>query len=61
MKLIEGKCLIGVELRLSQMRAPVLKYLGRYEFAGALFSAALRRGPWGVKELKRRGFFRKGQ
>jgi hypothetical protein len=60
-KLIEGKRLIGVELCLSQMRAPVLKYLGRYEFVGAPFSAALRRGPWGLKELKRRGVFRKGQ
>jgi hypothetical protein len=49
-KLIEGKRLIGVELRLNQIRAPVLKYLGRYEFARVLLSAALRRGPQGVKE-----------
>jgi hypothetical protein len=48
-KLIEGKRLIGVELRLSQIRAPVLKYRGRYEFVGARFSAVRRRGPRVVK------------
>jgi hypothetical protein len=49
-KLIEWKRLLGVELRLSQIRALVIKYRGRYEFAGARFSAAPRRGPQGAKE-----------
>jgi hypothetical protein len=49
-KLIEGKHLIGVELRLSQTRTPVFKYRARYELAGAWFSAVRRRGPRDVKE-----------
>jgi hypothetical protein len=49
-KLIEGKHLLSVESGLSQIRAPVIKYRDRYEFAGARFSAAPRRGPRGVKE-----------
>jgi hypothetical protein len=49
-KLIDGKHLLGVELGLSQIRAPIIKYRSRYEFAGARFSAAPRRGPQGVKE-----------
>jgi hypothetical protein len=49
-KLIERKRLLGVELGLSQIRAPVIKYRGQYEFVGARFSAAPRRGPRGVKE-----------
>jgi hypothetical protein len=31
-KLIEGKRSLGVELGLSQVRAPIIAYLGRYEF-----------------------------
>jgi hypothetical protein len=50
MQLIEGKCFLGVELSLSQVRAPVVERRGRYEFAGAQFSAAPRRGPWVVKK-----------
>jgi hypothetical protein len=49
MQLIEGKRLIGVELGLSQVRAPAIAYLGWYEFAGARFFAALRQGPQVVK------------
>jgi hypothetical protein len=49
-KFIEGKHLLRVELGLSLIRAPVVKYYGWYEFAGARFSAAPRRGPQGVKE-----------
>jgi hypothetical protein len=49
-KLIGGKCLLGVELGLSQIRAPIIKYRDWYEFTGARFSAAPRRGPRGVKE-----------
>jgi hypothetical protein len=49
-KLIEGKRLIDVELRLSQTRTPIFKYRGRYELAGARFSAVRRRGPRDVKE-----------
>jgi hypothetical protein len=49
-KLIEGKHLLRVELGLSRIRAPVVKYCDQYEFAGARFSAAPRRGPRGVKE-----------
>jgi hypothetical protein len=48
-KLIEGKRLIGVELRLSQTRTPVFKYRGRYELVGARFSTVRRRGPRVVK------------
>jgi hypothetical protein len=36
-KLIEGKCSLGVELGFSQVRAPAIAYLGRYRFAGARF------------------------
>jgi hypothetical protein len=49
-KLIEGKHSLGVELGLSQVRAPAIAYFSRYEFAGARFSAAPHRGPRGVKE-----------
>jgi hypothetical protein len=49
-KLIEGKHLLRDELGLSRIRAPVVKYRGWYEFVGAQFSAAPRRGPRGVKE-----------
>jgi hypothetical protein len=49
-KLIEGKHLLRVELGLNRIRAPAIDYFSRYEFAGALFSAAPRRGPRGVKE-----------
>jgi hypothetical protein len=50
MQLIEGKRLLGVELGLSQIRAPVIKCRGWHEFAGAWFFAAPRRGPWVVKK-----------
>jgi hypothetical protein len=43
-QLIEGKHLLGVELGLSQVRAPAIAYLGRYEFAGAWFFASRRQG-----------------
>jgi hypothetical protein len=49
-KLIEGKHLLRVELGLSRIRAPVVKYRSRYEFAGARFSTAPHHGPRGVKE-----------
>jgi hypothetical protein len=49
-KLIEGKHLLSVELGLSRIRAPVVKYRGWYEFTGAHFSAVPRRGQQGVKE-----------
>jgi hypothetical protein len=49
-KLIEGKQFLRVELGLSLIRAPVVKYCGRYELAEARFSAVRRRGLRGVKE-----------
>jgi hypothetical protein len=49
-KLIEGKHLLGVELGLSQVRAPIIERRGRYEFPGARFSTAPRRGPRVVKK-----------
>jgi hypothetical protein len=49
MQLIEGKHLLGVELGLSQVRAPAIAYLGWYRFAGARFVATRRRGPRVVK------------
>jgi hypothetical protein len=49
MQLIEGKCLLGVELGLSQIRAPIIEGHGRYRFAGARFFAGRRRGPRVVK------------
>jgi hypothetical protein len=49
MQLIEGKRSLGVELGLSQVRAPTIAYLGRYRFAGARFFASSRRGPRVVK------------
>jgi hypothetical protein len=49
-KLIEGKHLLRVELGLSRIRAPVVKYRGRYELVGARFSAVRHRGLRGVKE-----------
>ena len=50
MKLIKGKRSLGVELGLSQVRASVIAYLGRYEFAGARFLDVRRRGPQVVKK-----------
>jgi hypothetical protein len=35
MQLIEGKHFLGIELGLSQVRAPVIECRGRYRFAGA--------------------------
>jgi hypothetical protein len=49
MQLIEVKRSLGVELGLSQVRAPTIAYLGRYRFAGAQFFAARHRGPRVVK------------
>jgi hypothetical protein len=49
-QLIEGKRSLRVELGFSQVRAPTIAYRGRYEFAGARFSAAPRRGPRVVKK-----------
>jgi hypothetical protein len=49
MKLIKGKRSLGVELGLSQVRAPTIAYLGRYRFVGVWFVAARRRGPRVVK------------
>jgi hypothetical protein len=49
-KLIEGKRSLGVELGLNQVRAPVIAYHGRYEFAGARFLDVRRRGPRVVKK-----------
>jgi hypothetical protein len=48
-QLSEGKRLLGIELGLSQVRAPTIAYLGRYRFVGARFFAARRRGPRVVK------------
>jgi hypothetical protein len=50
MKLIEGKRLLGVELDLSQIRAPVIECRSRYEFTEARFLAVRRRGPRVVKK-----------
>jgi hypothetical protein len=49
-KLIGGKHLLGLELGLSRIRAPVVKYHGRYVLAGARFSAVRRRGPQDAKK-----------
>jgi hypothetical protein len=49
-KLIEGKRSLGVELGLSQVRAPAIAYLGQYRFTGAWFFAVRRRGPRVVKK-----------
>jgi hypothetical protein len=48
-QLIEGKQLLGVELGVSQVRAPAIACLGRYRFAGARLIAVRRRGPQVVK------------
>jgi hypothetical protein len=49
MQLIEEKRSLGVELGFSQVREPSIAYRGRYEFPGARFSTAPRRGPRVVK------------
>jgi hypothetical protein len=54
-QLIKGKHLLGVELGLSQVKAPVIGCRGRYRFAGARFFAARRRGPRVVKNKNREG------
>jgi hypothetical protein len=48
-QLIEGKRLLGVELGLSQIRAPVIECHSRYRLAGARSAAVRRRGPDIVK------------
>jgi hypothetical protein len=48
-QLSEGKRLLGVELGVSQVRAPAIVCLGQYRFAGARFIAAHCRGPRVVK------------
>jgi hypothetical protein len=50
MQLIERKHLLGVELGLIQVRAPVIECRGRYGFAGARSAAVRRRGPDVVKK-----------
>jgi hypothetical protein len=39
-----------VELGVSQARAPVIAYLGRYRFAGDVLVAVHRRGPGAAKK-----------
>jgi hypothetical protein len=48
-QLIEGKCLLGVELGHSQVRAPVIECHGGYRLAGARSAAVRRQGPNIVK------------
>jgi hypothetical protein len=57
MQLIKGKRLLGVELGLSQVRAPVIECRGRYRLAGARSATMLRRGPHVVKNYNWRGVF----
>jgi hypothetical protein len=49
-KLSEGKHLLRVELGLSRIRVPIVKYCGWYKLAGAQLSAVRRRGPRDVKK-----------
>jgi hypothetical protein len=52
LQLIEGKRLSGVELGVSQARAPAIAYLGWYRLAGARLVAIHRRGSGVVKKKK---------
>jgi hypothetical protein len=47
--------LSGVELGVSQARAPAIAYLGRYMLAGAWLVAVHCRGPGVVKKKKGKG------
>jgi hypothetical protein len=49
MQLIEGKCVLGVELGLIQVRAPVIECCAWYRLAGARSAAVRRQGPDVVK------------
>jgi hypothetical protein len=55
LQLIEGKRLSGVELGVSQARAPAIAYLGRYMLAGARLVAVHYRRPGVVKKKKGKG------
>jgi hypothetical protein len=52
LQLIEEKQLSGVELGVSQARAPAIAYLGRYRLAGARLVAVHCRGLGVVKKKK---------
>jgi hypothetical protein len=54
-QLVEGLVSPRVELGVSQARAPVIAYLGRYRLAGDLLVAIHIRGPGAVKKEKCRG------